>query len=347
MKKRMHELEKKDITPSQIEAYINEYKGNLFEYLVGLNISKICEIESKFYALIDSTIRKRLIDYESILRKNDLPLLKKLNEFSTKTAHIIMQEIDINVSKVVLVGKLHNEKITNEFKEADLLLETKEKIIPISLKLSKKGAYVNTKSAGVKSFIKKYFHEFKNANTYQDDLNTEVDRNFYKMGESLYQMIGIDFPGQFDNSWKAEGLADRPGQLSVEMKKIVTSNYQKTNEVIYKLFQEMSTEREKMSICLAPLVGISNKDILQVICFNERDQEGNYKLDEIIINKSNEKILELKEFELMPLNKKISSFELSFHGFQLQIRVKPMNKFTTPSYKINCSVHYGEKREKN
>jgi hypothetical protein len=36
----------------------------------------------------------------------------------------------------------------------------------------------------------------------------------------------------------------------------------------------------------------------------------------------------------------VSSVELDIEGDLLQIRVKPMNKFTTTAIKINCSVKF-------
>lgn len=323
------------------EAFINECKGNLFEYLVGLSISRVIGKEGSYLEALPYEMRKRFQEYESFLRANDIKLLKKLLEFSNVTSEKILGSIREEILEVKIIGKLADANLKIEYKEADLLLKTEKGIIPLSLKLSKKGAYVNTKSAGVKSFISKYFADFNDANKLQEELNFHIDKCFMEMGQALYETLGIAFPGTFDDTWKEEGLSELPGELDQGMKDIVTLNYQKTNQKIYSIIEEFSSDRDQFSHALIPLLGLGHSQMMQVICFNHKDSSGEYILDRIIINDA-ETLGQLSNFKILPLNKTISSFEIKLDHCKLQIRVKPMNKFTTPSYKINCSVRYGE-----
>ncbi|OFZ26796.1 MAG: hypothetical protein A2381_06555 [Bdellovibrionales bacterium RIFOXYB1_FULL_37_110] len=349
-KKSMHSKPKNNIDQDVLrqDALINECKGNLFEYLVGLRLSQLAHIEQDFHQNLDSRLKKQLKEYESMLRKIGPDILGKLMEFSKQTTQQIFPRIKENIVGVSIVGKMENLRIKEEFKEADLLVATHSGIIPISLKLSKSGAFVNTKSAGAKSFIEKYFSYFQDAGFYQKELNQLIERNYYHMGQTLYQMIGLDFKGEFDESWLEEGYSELPGQLPLEMKKIVQKNYQQTISHIYAILEKMSHEREPFARSLLNLIGLGHPDMLQVICFNKKINNGeSYELESIYIGDCAEKMQEVGHFEMMPFNPQISSLEIRFPGFQLQIRIKPMNKFTTPSYKINCSVHYGVKHAKS
>jgi len=345
----MHSKPKNNIDQDSLrrDALINECKGNLFEYLVGQRLSQLAHIEHVFHQKLDSRLKQKFKDYESILRKIGPNILNKLIEFSDKTAQHILPSLREKLVSVSIVGKMDDLQVKKEFQEADLLLMTSSKTIPLSLKLSKNGAYVNTKSAGAKSFIKKYFFHMKNVSIYQQELNQLIDRYYYNMGQTLYQMIGLDFKGEYDESWFAEGYSDLPGQLPEDMKKIVHNNYQQTISNIYKILEKMSHEREPFSRSLLNLIGLGHPDMLQVICYHKKINQESYGLDSVLVGNYAEKMPEVTQFEMMPFNPQISSFEIRFPNSQLQIRIKPMNKFTTPSYKINCSVHYGAKHAKS
>jgi len=345
----MHSKSKNNIDQDSLrrDALINECKGNLFEYLVGQRLSQLAHIEQVFHQKLDSRLKQKFKEYESILRKIGPSILNKLIEFSDKTAQHILPSIKGNLVSVCIVGKMDDLQVKKEFQEADLLLITPSKTIPLSLKLSKNSAYVNTKSAGAKSFIEKYFSHIRNASIYQKELNQLIDRYYYNMGQTLYQMIGLDFKGEYDESWFAEGYSDLPGQLPEDMKKIVQNNYQQTISHIYEILEKMSHDREPFSKSLLNLIGLGHPDMLQVICFHKKIDPESYELDSVLVGDYAEKMLEVTQFEMMPFNPNVSSFEIRFPNFQLQIRIKPMNKFTTPSYKINCSVHYGVKHAKS
>ena len=47
---------------------------------------------------------------------------------------------------------------------------------------------------------------------------------------------------------------------------------------------------------------------------------------------TNQKILDVKLRD--------NSFDIIFESIILQLRIKPMNKFTSKSYKVNCAVKF-------
>ena len=54
---------------------------------------------------------------------------------------------------------------------------------------------------------------------------------------------------------------------------------------------------------------------------------------------------ELETLKINELKRGLSSFEIDFESLTLQIRVKPMNIFTVPAMKVNCSVKKAMKRD--
>ncbi len=65
-------------TSAQNSALVNEFKGNLFEYLVASAIAKYYGLESDFITSINDSFRQSLSFYETWLRTHDLPLLRSL-----------------------------------------------------------------------------------------------------------------------------------------------------------------------------------------------------------------------------------------------------------------------------
>jgi len=63
---------------SQKEALINEFKGNLFEYLVGHSLACLAQVESRFIQSFGGELRSRLSEYESWLRVHDQELIYAL-----------------------------------------------------------------------------------------------------------------------------------------------------------------------------------------------------------------------------------------------------------------------------
>jgi hypothetical protein len=89
---------------------------------------------------------------------------------------------------------------------------------------------------------------------------------------------------------------------------------------------------------LLPLMGLLNSEVVQVTCYYHRDKDGEFHQGKIQVLDLEQLTDELKSFKLDNDIKGNSSIELLGEHYCLQVRIKPMNKFTTQSYKMNCSV---------
>lgn len=330
-------------TTSQKEALLNEIKGNLFEYLVAAYLSRLKGCERAFITSFGGEIKKQFSEYETWLRLNDSELLKALPALCEKTALSLSKRVGEGVDNILVMGKSAGGSHDDRFGEADLLVIKKEQVIPISLKLCKGGAYVNTKSAGLKSFISKYFSRFDEAQEFQKEFTDSVDECFLQMGHELYEMNELDFKGRFDSSWTEAGFSELPGQLDKTMQSVVLNSYYKINQKLYELTQKLQAiDQEKFASSLWPLMGLADPNIIQATCFHSQKQrEGNlsrYHFHSVHVYDFDQLARSLKGLELRPLKENISSFEISLGHTLLQIRIKPMNKFTTASYKVNCSI---------
>lgn len=314
------------------EALINELKGNLLEYLLALSLAKMHKIEANFYSSFQGEIKKRLTSYEGILLKNDPYLFRKLPILAQEMANEINQVLPKKVDNILVVGK---GAFRFDLAEADLIVKSGEDLIPLSIKLCKANSFVNTKSAGVKSFIKTYFNRFSKHEIWQRELNVMVDLSFEKMARSLYEMAGLRYVDGFSKDWEENGYSNLPGKLSLEMKKIVKNFYFEINSKIYDIFRQMEKESPlDLRDSLPPLLGFGDNSIVQATCYHKEVSGEKYIPVKITVNHSDPP----KEWQLGDLKKGLSSFELKFSGRILQIRVKPMNIFTTPAVKINCST---------
>ena len=329
----------------QKEALINEFKGNLFEFLVARDIAEIFGIKQKFFArfIQDREKQRYFQNYESWLREHspnvlqNLPLLSK--EVAKALETYLLQLFKGSVSGIDLVGKSFGQE-KKVFHEADLILRAEnQRSLPLSLKLCKKGSYVNTKSAGVGSFIKKYFSPFSLSDFHQTELNKILDNSFQRMGEQLYEELGLSFKGNFDLEWRELGLSELPGQLPDNLKNIVHSSYDPIIEKIFWTLKEFHRQDPKLfSSCLQQLLGVTDSRLLQVFCFHKGTEKYTFDHVEIYSASSVQQELESLCFDSAHLSS--ASFELKLRESLFQIRVKPMNKFTAKSHKINCSLRH-------
>ncbi len=108
--------------------------------------------------------------------------------------------------------------------------------------------------------------------------------------------------------------------------------YTSITERLYDILQSMYEEDPiKFKQCLAPLRGFSDEDILQVTAF--------YQLKDEVFISSNVKISEHdRNVKIYGIKLKGNVIEVVLSDTVLQLRLKPMNKFTSKSYKINCAV---------
>lgn len=95
-------------------------------------------------------------------------------------------------------------------------------------------------------------------------------------------------------------------------------------------------DQELFARCLMPLIGIGQQEMVILSCFHREEDGVAHQLDRVSIESLQS--FDFKRLRIGDLKEGISSFEIYFPKQVLQIRVKPMNKFTTPGLKVNCSV---------
>lgn len=208
----------------QIESLLNECKGNLFEFLVAQSLSRRFKKEDVFLLNLPRDFRGRLQFYEETIRQFDSELLKNLPLFAENAAAKIEAHPIFKTKSqfsFTVIGKMVATNDNELWNETDIVaIEEKENFETkkhfISLKLTKDHSYTNTKSAGIKSFIEKYFALFgSTSSAFQKKLNEEVDESFNMMGHKLYSMIDQDFKGSFDTRWSSEHTEFRENSLQI------------------------------------------------------------------------------------------------------------------------------------
>jgi hypothetical protein len=326
-------------THAQKEALINEFKGNLFEYLVGQLLARHYKVEGDFTRSFGGDIRSQLTEYDHWLRVNEPDLIKKLPILAKEVVNKLIYSLPESIEKVLVIGKSVATSHTKQWAEADLLLQDSEIVYPISLKLCKHQAFVNTKSAGVKSFISQYFSSFNDSTVHQNKVNEGVESRFTLMAQELHERVGLEFFGRFDHRWSEAGHSELPGQLPKELNSVVVQTYYDCIRDVYDSLSSLIESDEKsFSNCILPLMGVGDKEILQVTCFHKDIKGDKYNFADIHIISGKELSENTNEIKILPLKESISSFEIEVSNLRLQIRIKPMNKFTSAAFKVNCSI---------
>lgn len=337
---------------AQSEALLNEIKGNLFEYMTAHHLSRLLLLEKEFICEFQKSGEGRfqsdLVGYQQWVRSHDLELYKALPILSQKTAEGLLKELGPSpkVKNVFVTGKAGAVSGQEHYKEADILILFGDKsILPVSLKLCKKGAFVNTKSGGIKSFYIKYFSSFSDANERQRNLNQFVDTSFQEMAEGLYQWSDISEEiathpveaTQFSSLWVEKGFPELPGELPIEAKAILHTHYQR---VIARVHSDLSAfyqeDSDQFTNGLYSILGLGLPNMLQVSCFHSGTK--GHQLSSLQVHKRESFEMGVNTFQLEELNLKVSSFAIRMGKNILQVRVKPMNKFTVSALKVNCSL---------
>jgi hypothetical protein len=327
----------------QKEAALNEFKGNLFEFLVAQRLARRIYKEDEFLLGLPLEFKNKLSSYEDMVRTHDPKLLQKLPVLAAATVDKIYLEAGLDsmeFSQWNVIGKMVAMNDNDLWNETDVVGTYKSecgenKLLALSIKLSKDHSFVNTKSAGVKSFLLKYFGHTKSIiENMQNDLNTLVDESFSCMGHKLYSQIDQEWTGSFNRLW-TDHYTELPGELPPEMRSVVHEFYHLVAAKLSGLLQELKVLDPALFFdSLYSLCGFGHADIIQVNCFHQ-----DYELKNITVKKFADYFEKTnKECLLLPLKELASSFEIIMGDLTLQIRVKPMNKFTTAAYKINCSI---------
>lgn len=323
-------------TASQNEALINEFKGNLFEYLVGVKLAQAISAEADFLQSIDPQLLSRLRAYEDWLWQHDSDLATQLPRLAEAACTELKSKLSDSYSGVRVIGKLAGGSHDDTFGEADLLLLKDGAVVfPISLKLCRRGAYVNTKSAGIRSFLSKYF----SLNLDQERLNHLLDESFSELAQALHVRHGLEERSSFGEEWKNAGLPLLPGELNSEDQKLLHEHYARIISIVYEaIAKEFKTNRSDLIHSLAALLGFQNSKLIQMTCFHHDEKSQRYQLDRLHIVSGEERLGSLNDMTLLAPKPEQASFTLAFRWGNLQIRVKPMNKFIQAAMKVNCSV---------
>jgi|SRR5690606_321571 len=315
------------------EALFNEVKGSLFEYLVAHKLAQSSNIEIDFIQNIDKNYLTVLGQQDRMVRQFYPEMGTFLNEASLDCHEKIVSKYGKVWVDIKLLGKLTNSQLQDDFKETDLLLTSKtgEQTL-LSLKLNKKNSFVNTKSAGVRSFLTHYFPFLDHS--LQNEFSKVIDLEFVAMSDALHRLHDLEYSGSF-HQWVGAGLSELPGDLPEADREVLKKYYAKIARKLHEILVDaLFIHRELFIKSLFPLMGFSDSRIVQVICFHDFKSKGESLVEIHDFNDVSDSQIIIREF------KETASIEVESSLWVLQIRIKPMNKFTTTAMKVNCSVKF-------
>lgn len=316
------------------EALFNEVKGSLFEYLVASSLARGAKIEREFQQGLDPNYLTVLGQQDRLVRQYYPPLGNFLRECAEETVRVISGSLPEKISKILLTGKLTNSPLAKTWAEADLVVEGDGALLPVSLKLNKRNAFVNTKSGGVKSFFAAYFPAVTRET--QEEFNRAVDLEFEAMARELHALVDLPYAGDFKD-WVRAGYSELPGEIGEAGRVILKAYYARLAREVHRIFSLLEA-RDPMALrsSLPPLMGFGSEDIVQLVCFH--DFQGTHRpRSEVHLRADLER--NLSELRLLPFAE-TASVEFKVGEWKLQVRIKPMNKFTTTAIKVNCSVRF-------
>jgi len=326
---------------AQIQALTNEYKGHLFEYLVAQLLARRYGVEKDFLNHFGGEIKQRLVHYESWLRQVKPDIIQKLSQSATK---LVGSEVLINllapyaINKVIVMGKSAQAAQFKSFEEADILLvDEKGRLIPLSLKLTHHGSALHTKSAGMKSFFVQYFSAFTESESLQQSFNDRCYEAYTAMSLDLLSMAGLEETSdvlRFSAIWKNAQLSELPGGLPEEMKaRLHLCYFEMARALKQGLVILLESDSTLFEQSLLPLFGLGLPHMIQLTCFE--NNKGSVVID-FLTSAQCLKAMQ-NQLTLEPHALGQSSIYLRLDGLRLGLRIKPMNRFTQPGFKINCS----------
>ncbi len=316
------------------EALFNEVKGSLFEFLVGKEISILSNQELLFLQSIDKNYLTVLSQQDRMVRQFYPEILPFLHQASKILSVRLIEYLKEKPHATKVVGKLSHSVLSSQLQEADLILYLKSSIVPLSLKLNKKNAFVNTKSGGIKSFFSQYF-SFIPLNV-QESFNKFVDLEFGRMSYELHSHHELDYTGNF-NGWVDRGFSELPGELDIDSRQILKKYYSRIAEKMHHILSNAKDENPSAFTNSFPsLMGFGTENILQAIYFHDFPANLHPVIE---IHSFKDIFLQLDKLDILPFNS-TSSVDFRLGLWTFQIRVKPMNKFTTTAIKINCSLKF-------
>ncbi len=317
---------------SSEEALLNELKGSIFEYLVARSLARSAGIEEAFLLSLSDEYQ-RLLERQDLMLRECFPAMPQyLSQWSKKTAEHFLAFEKRPLTRIQLAGQFSHHK---EQGESDINLWIEQEQILLSLKLNKKQGLVNTKSAGVKSFLS---HYFAHAIDLQESFSLLVESEHALLRDELFELVGLPLSDSWA-PWRERGLSELPGEQTLEAKAILHRYYSQMAEQLQKDLSLLHLQdREAFHSGLVRLLGFSHPKLIQLICFHEL-QSKNPQQCEVLIHDL-QRVQEELSIVKFRKNKETASVEIELKTWLLQIRIKPMNKFTTTAIKINCSVKY-------
>ncbi len=314
------------------EALFNEVKGSLFEYLVARELAVAAGEELPFQEGLDRNYLAVLSQQDRMVRQFYPEMLTFLMLAARTTARRLALFLGQSPRAPRVVGKFSNSAQSAELHEADILVTVGTRVLPVSLKLNKKNAFVNTKSGGVRSFFQHYFSFLPTSE--QEAFNRFVDLEFTRMAFDLHALHELDYPGHF-GAWVDRGFSELPGELDSDSRSILKAYYARIAAEIHRIFSDaLRGHRGAFINALPALLGFGSSEILQVVYFHDFPgaSEGEVQVHEFAQLASELPCTQLLDFAAT------ASVELQIGDWMLHVRVKPMNKFTTTAIKLNCSV---------
>ena len=318
------------------KALLNEYKGNLYEFLVSVEVARALKNEGEFLGHLDVDFQKMLQTQEAFIREFYPGLLVDLPKLARQLSVEILKQFPESPHKIELIGKTAKYDRDN-LAEGDLVLSGDHGIVPVSIKLSKAKAFVNTKSGGVKSFLEKYFPYTKN-DKLQDQFNLKADILLNALTRDLYELYDLEYDENF-TTWSQDGRPSLPGQLRGVEREIYKTFLFNYNTLLYryvKMAHQLDPDQFVRS--LFPLIGQGHQQMIMATTYYKQKNESYIFTDQVVeVVKSIEFLRDSLDFCEM---KNAANFEIRLGDRILQLRIKAMNKFTNKTYKVNCSVKH-------
>jgi hypothetical protein len=318
------------LNPRISPSFTNEWKGALFEYLVAREIAKELNISHIFESSLSELQRQQLQNYQQKLLAISIKTYEQLQIWPTQVAKFVVQELNLKNYQSVFI-RLPSKQVKSVH-EGDIALELNGSERWISLKLAKSQSFINTKSGGLKSFLTTYF-PYGSSEKLQVELNSALDDDFFDFAKKLHESHGVAFSGDFTN-WKKLKLTELPGELTGESHELFINFLSKQSNLLETQLKILAKENEaRFQAALKLLAGCTNDQITPLYIFHKGHEVTPFLPF----------YLTPDQFQIFTWNKnknQHSSFSLEFANFELQIRIKPMNTFTTLAPKVNCSVKW-------
>ena len=199
----------------------------------------------------------------------------------------------------------------------------------------KHSSFINTKSAGAYSMFSKYFFDDNAQNSFSEDVSFafNVFRRKFLEKHDLHNAKGT-----FSEVLKNVGISDRPGALSGDERELLFTFYESCLESMAGVLESFINSKNTQFIHgIKKLCGFSTGLDKLVFC---------YKNNNDLLADSNTYIESWSDYEINHLSDLVIKKRQESRSYiilvspkvDIQLRIKPMNSFSTSGVKINVSV---------